>query len=389
MPDNGRVIVISDSDAELARVISREEGFTVKDQKIRIDDLLNALMSMVEPSELTKLIMKNDDSVMEVVEPAFDLLRGKGFTTVIGKLVEKAKGTNDMSLIVDLFKVVAERFDLSSLDEESLNGFLRHILQRLEGINKDEVIADLFLSLLARVNLAGSREEELIGGVLRELRDLKSGEAKEFFRDVAADFVPNVKTVCTPILPKGTVLYQEDASGTKVVVLERDRARRDVTFHNTPYNQVGHPKLLFAFLVKHDEIKACQIVAIKDVTIKPNSRLFRYPFSNVYSDNRACWPELASIKIKNLYELQNLPDLFFNSPANNHLFQGENLREWFFTLQNKDFDDSKLVPLNTTVEKFYEMFNSATQALSSGQYDQDGSVEERVVVRNGGLQITA
>ena len=82
---------------------------------------------------------------------------------------------------------------------------------------------------------------------------------------------------------------------------------------------------------------ACQIVAVKDAIVKPKTKLFRYPFSNVYASNQACWPELTNIKIKNLYELQNLPDLFFNSPANNHLFEGVNLREWFFKLLEKRF----------------------------------------------------
>lgn len=174
-------------------------------------------------------------------------------------------------------------------------------------------------------------------------------------------------------------MYQEESDGTKIVVLERERARRDVIFHNTPYSQVGHPKLLFAFLVKQDMIRACQIVVVKDVSIKPKTKLYRYPFSNVYSENRACWPELTNIKIKSLFELQNLPDLFFNSPANNHLFEGENLREWFYKLQNKDFDDSALKPLNVNVQDFFEMFKSAAET-SASEILQDEADQAAVAV---------
>ena len=57
---------------------------------------------------------------------------------------------------------------------------------------------------------------------------------------------------------------------------------------------------------------ACQIVAVKDAIVKPKTKLFRYPFSNAYASNQACWPELTNIKIKNLYEqAQNLPGSFF------------------------------------------------------------------------------
>ncbi len=379
MPDNGRIIVLPESDTTLARVISREEGYTVKEQRVRIDDLLNAMLSMVEPFELTKLIMKNGDMVSEIVEPAIENLKGSSLSKALGMVVERAKDTDNMELVVDLFKAVASKFDLGLLDEESLTGFLRHLLMRVGGIKNDEVFAELFLILLSKVKLASNRNEELLRGVLESLSRIQDSEVKEFFRGIAAEFVRKVKTVCTPILPKGTVLYQEESDGTKIVVLERERARRDVIFHNTPYSQVGHPKLLFAFLVKQDMIWACQIVVVKDVSIKPKTKLYRYPFSNVYSDNRACWPELTNIKIKSLFELQNLPDLFFNSPANNHLFEGENLREWFYKLQNKDFDDSALKPLNVNVHDFFEMFKSAAET-SASEILQDEADQAAVAV---------
>jgi hypothetical protein len=247
-------------------------------------------------------------------------------------------------------------------------------------IKNDEVFAELFLILLSKVKLASTRNVQLLRGVLSALSCIQDAEVKEFFREVIAEFIPKVKTVCTPILPKGTVLYQEESDGTKIVVLERERARRDVIFHNTPYRQVGHPKLLFAFLVRQKKIQDCQIVAVKDVMVKPTTKLFRYPFSNVYPDNRACWPEIRSIKINHLFELQNLPDLFFNSPANNDLFQGENLRDWFYKLQNKDFDDKELTPLKVNVQDFFEMFKSAAEASGSDNLNENSEESTRRAV---------
>lgn len=371
MPDNGRVILLSEADTTLARVISRQEGFTVKEQKILIDDLLNAMLAMVEPSELTKFIMKNDDVVNEIVEPAISNLTGASLSKALGMVVERAQNTEDLALVADLFKAVARKFDLNVLDEQSFNGFLQYLFLRVQGFKNDDDFAELFLLLLSKVELASRRKKELTRGVLSALQRFENDEAKEFFNQIAAEFVPKVKTVSTPILPKGTVLYQEESDGTKIVVLERERARRDVIFHNTPYSQVGHPKLLFAFIVKGNRIMECQVVAVKDVTLKPKSKLFRYPFSNVYNSNRACWPELKEINIKNLFEIQNLPDLFFSSPANNDLFEGVNLREWFFKLQNKDFDDKELKPLGVNVQDFFEMFKSAAAPLMPYSNDDE------------------
>jgi hypothetical protein len=113
MPDDGRIIVLPETDTTLARVIRREGGFTVKEQKIRIDDLLNALLVMVEPFELTNLIMKNGDLVGEVLEPAIENLQGDSLSNVLNLVVRKARETDDLAIISDLFKVVASKFDLS------------------------------------------------------------------------------------------------------------------------------------------------------------------------------------------------------------------------------------------------------------------------------------
>ena len=182
MPENGRVIVLPESDTTLARVICREEGLTVKDQKIRIDDLLNAMLSMVEPSELTQLIMKHDDVVSDIIEPAIDNLRGNALSKALGLVVDRANSTEERSLIVDLFKVVASKFDLSALSEESFVGFLSHLLMKVEEIKSDKVFADLFLFRLSKVQLASTRNEELLRGVLKLLSQFKDAESKAFFR---------------------------------------------------------------------------------------------------------------------------------------------------------------------------------------------------------------
>ncbi|GGG18306.1 hypothetical protein [Paenibacillus abyssi] len=363
MPDNGRFIYLPDEQTKLARVVRREDGFTVREQAIRVDELFLAFTGMMEPSDLKRVLMQSSDVVSEVVKPALENLNGENLAKVLSTIVGQAEGTDSMPLIVSLYKSVASKFDLSKLDPTSFAGFLNYVLQRVTELEDDKALADLFLVLLSKVKIASTRNSEMIRSVIGVMSNIQDAEVKQFFREAISEFSPVVKTACTPILPKGTVLYQEESNGTKIIILERDKAQRNVQFHDSVYEQVGHPKLLFAFAVRGKHIRGCRIFAVKDAVIKPATELYRYPFANVYKeDQRACWPELSGIEINNLFELQNLPELFFNSPANNHLFQGENLREWLMKLQGKDFEDKQLSSLKMSVMDCFEMFKSAAEA---------------------------
>ncbi|MGF7033509.1 hypothetical protein J2T17_004457 [Paenibacillus mucilaginosus] len=362
LPENGRLIYLSENDISYARVISREEGLTVRDQAVEIPDLLNALLGMVEPFELYELLMKDADLVQEVIEPSLQHLSGTELTGMISMILDRARSTEDMGLIAELFKLVAARFDLNSLSDKSLVGVMECVLRRVSSLTDDSVFEDLFLLLLTKVKLASTKSPSLMRNVIRELTNIKDPQAAQFLRDAIGQIAKPVKTVCTPILPKGTVLYQEESDGSRIMVMEREAAKRNVIYHKTEYKQVGHPGMLFAFKIRGERIIGCRIVAVKDTYVKPTTKLYAYPFSNVYGDASACWPDLKSIPVTDLFQLQHLPELFFNSPANDHLFGGANLREWFMKLQNQDFDDTELKPLGMQVQEFYEMFQSAVDA---------------------------
>ena len=168
----------------------------------------------------------------------------------------------------------------------------------------------------------------------------------------------------SPILPQFqdifTVQYLE-SENSQVYVLKKESTQMDLTYYGDKYTNVGIPTLLFKIIVSNNSIRQIQIVAIKDKIIREDTELFRYPFSNVFSNTNVCLGanNIASLDITDTGTIQRIPNLVLILDNNDDSYYAANnsglpLREVFSKLTNKEFDNNMLNPLNKTYKQWIE-----------------------------------
>ncbi|SDX71042.1 E2 family protein D [Paenibacillus sp. PDC88] len=355
MPENEK------DNTKLVHVLRRANGLTVSNRRVLMDDLLKGLYAMMEPNELTALILAEEKfSLHQIFGPILEGQNPKVFFKCLELVVSRCNSEEDMRYLSLVLRALAERFDLSQVEEGSLNNLLMLLIGKVERLYDEDVLLQLFSTLLKQLNIAEGRKE-IVGILLRMIaeraRTEKDIDIKRWFQEQITSYMPVTKTVTTPLLPPGTILYQEEISGRKIVVLEVEKSKRDILYYKTPYESVGHPKLLFEFVIRGKEIEQCRIFALKDGPVKASSRLYRYPFGNVFPDFHACWPQLKEIEITQLSQLRRLPELFFKSSTNDHAYRGKNLRELYISLQGQDFNEETLLDTRLTVADQFELLS--------------------------------
>lgn len=381
---------------------------------MKTDDLVLGLMSMMESDQLASLLAKDINTLEEILQPFLDECSDPdALRSAFTIFLRRVRLDSDLAILREIFNTMAARFNLNELDEGTVNDLLKGLLKKVTDFKDPDVINNLFRTLLEKVDLITSNREILnetlmaISSRISSERDqdtvtemyltllnsvnletiehpiiketvrilLRRIEVEqdvsllaqlfnligpkvpmEWKREVMAPFFQDQKVRKSPLLPKNCILYQEKLDGTKIVVLEIEKQKFNVVYHKTPIMEVGHPKLLFVFNVLRDRILSVQIVAVRDKIIRPSTKLYRYPFSNVYSNTfQACWPDKNNIRVKEIYQLSGLPYSFISTPSNDHLYDGTNLRELLVSLSGKDFDESILKETPYTFSDFFDM----------------------------------
>lgn len=175
--------------------------------------------------------------------------------------------------------------------------------------------------------------------------------SKEDLFSILLSSVDTIEKYETPLpLPKNCIYYKKHGS-KELFVLEKKAHRRNVTYYGKVFQDVGFPKLLFGYVLDHkyNSIKT-SIVAVKnDLFIKSETEIFRYPFSNVYSNTECCWGTCTFPKLDHPYQLSGFPELYLSQEDNGDLYDGANssglmYREFLMSLQGKDFNMDWLLP---------------------------------------------
>ena len=164
-----------------------------------------------------------------------------------------------------------------------------------------------------------------------------------------------------PILPKNCIRYAEEAYNKNVykLLLLLPAQNHDIWLFEQKIKGVAFPTLLFGFVVQGYRIKEKYVVALKDELVTDETPLYKYPYSNVYEDAKACWRELPDISEPR--ELRTIPELFFACPDTTHLYGGREqnksklpYRDLLLQYQNKAFPINILVPRHETLREFWE-----------------------------------
>lgn len=327
---------------------------------------------MMEEEGFAELVLNHEEAIKDGLVPFIREQDPEAINQILDLFLQRARLDTNPELIRQLFKTLTKNFNITEVEPKKLDEFFYLTTQRVRNVDEAKPYKDLLYTLLDKINITKA-EGDIVNGVLQRVLQragteqdvrlvenlfytLSSKARPKWVRQTLAPYIKEKKRVVkSPILPKNCIMYQEELDGTEVFVIEVDKQQFDVTYHKTPFHQVGHPKLLFEFHVRTNRVYKCRIFAVKDAITKPSSKLYHYPFSNVFPTFNACWPDLQSIVMDGVHQLSTLPYLFINSPSNDHLFRGSNLRELFAALQNKEFDDDLLEVTNLVVQDHFEM----------------------------------
>lgn len=162
------------------------------------------------------------------------------------------------------------------------------------------------------------------------------------------------KSVSTGFLPENC-LSVNITDNLRSVVLWRPARPCDYTYFNSVYEGFPMPNMVFCLgLTPAGRVKKYRMAMAGAGNPKPDTLLYEYPFSNVYSGTNICIGAANSLPVyKNLHALASLPHYILSIPNNDHLFTREHnrlnlgYRELLDHLQDKDpgyYYESILVP---------------------------------------------
>lgn len=131
-------------------------------------------------------------------------------------------------------------------------------------------------------------------------------------------------SVASGVLPKGCLSFVAHDNGDRDVCLLHLKSRADISYYNTNY-VIPLPRLVFGFhLTKEGRISSCRLgVIADDDVIKPETPMYRYPFSNV-SGYRLCTGNNTFPLCKSLHTLNSLTYYILSMDNNNDHFTSAN-----------------------------------------------------------------
>jgi|GEM_PF-3789958 hypothetical protein len=146
----------------------------------------------------------------------------------------------------------------------------------------------------------------------------------------------------TPLLPSGCIRYAQQGTQQKFLIYV-PQGGRDTWLYNQRIKDLPFPHLIFGFVLEERVVVRKYVVAVKESLLTNETELYRYPYSNVYQDARTCWDGLP--EIQEVFQIGTLPELFFASPDNGHLYERQGYRELLERSQGKQF------PYDTLIER--------------------------------------
>lgn len=138
--------------------------------------------------------------------------------------------------------------------------------------------------------------------------------------------------------------------------------RADITYQDVEYLNFPIPRMVFWIrMLSSGKIAECAIGVVADEKPTPESKMYRYPFSNVYPNGNVCTGNNVLPKCRKLSALASFPRYMLGLPDNDDMFTKENNqlhlghRDLLEHLKDKDpayYYSTILVPAGQTLQEF-------------------------------------
>lgn len=113
-------------------------------------------------------------------------------------------------------------------------------------------------------------------------------------------------------------------STERYFILWNPELRADIAYEGREYPDFPIPRLVFGVRMLEDgKVAECSIGVAADEKPTPETPMFHYPFSNVYSDGRVCSGNNIMPRYRKLPALKNFPRYLLGLPDNDDMYDLE------------------------------------------------------------------
>lgn len=171
---------------------------------------------------------------------------------------------------------------------------------------------------------------------------------------------PSIR-VETPTLPANCVkhIWVHRLRNEQMVFIEVPKGKWDISYYNTPFQQVGFPRLLVGYRIQDGRILQLHLLAVKDKgRIRQDTELYKFPYANV-EGGKVCMGMNVLPQIKDLAQLATMHQLFFAAPSSTCYYSTHrnesgisDLRELYSRMQDQDFPEEWLTSKGKTFGQY-------------------------------------
>ena len=157
-------------------------------------------------------------------------------------------------------------------------------------------------------------------------------------------------------------LHVSMSSAERHFIIWNHELRADITYKDTKYPDFPLPRLVFGVrMLENGKVADCSIGVVADETPTPETRMFHYPFSNVYEHGKVCSGNNILPRYRKLQALKHFPRYLLELPDNDDMYSPKNNKlglghkELLEHLKDKDpayYYSGILIPSGTTLADY-------------------------------------
>lgn len=130
----------------------------------------------------------------------------------------------------------------------------------------------------------------------------------------------NVTFLHSGLLPENCI-HVSIATGARKLTLWNPELRADISYGGAEYRDFPIPRLVFGVrLLDTGRVADCTLGVIADGPVTTDTKMYYYPFSNVFNGFQVCMGNNVLPKYKNLAALKNFPRYLLGVPDNDDYF---------------------------------------------------------------------
>lgn len=331
-----------------------QDNVKIGEKKVKKDDLIENFISLTPVDKILYSLMKSKLDELELylqsitdVEPL-----GNEFISVILQSLPFTLKNN--SKIKETIELVFELANEEMLSDEQFNAL---VLSWGQQINKVSELTEQHIDIMETILKKSFSNNTDVGIKMRLAKFYKDllyliedSEVKDWVIG-HLDHVPlhelkeivqkqeksSSKTVIYNMgkVPKNAAFVASTSNGL-TYFYDLPMAQYSVKYADVRFNDVGHPRLLFAISVGNDgRIQTIKLGALKSAdTLDGDTVIYKYPYSNVFGTGTVCWNDYHDL------EIDTIPMMFLSAPNNSHL--GNTTLELFKRFENQPFAEDLL-----------------------------------------------